>query len=130
MRLLLDAGADPRLTQPNGNNALMFAAGLGWRNGSPAAPSYDQGSEDAAVEAIRLLLDLGLDIDAANTSGETALHAAVAGRGSEAIIRFLVERGASLEATDKKGRTPLDVALGSRRTNAESLAELLKELAN
>ena len=36
MRLLLAAGADPRLTMPNGATALMFAAGLGWRNGSAA----------------------------------------------------------------------------------------------
>ena len=130
MRLLLDAGADPMLTQPNGNNALMFAAGLGWRNGSPAAPSYDQGSEDAAIEAIRLCLELGWDINTVNTSGETALHGAVSGRGSEKIIRFLVEQGASLEERDKRDRTPLDLAVTSRRTNAEALAELLKELAN
>jgi ankyrin repeat protein len=54
----------------------------------------------------------------------------VSGRGSEKIIRFLVEQGASLEARDKRDRTPLDLAVTSRRTNAEALAELLKELAN
>ena len=85
MRLLIDAGADPRLTQPNQTNALMLAAGLGWRDGSPAAPSYDQGSEPDAIEAIKLCLQLGLDINATNTAGQTALHAAIAGRGAESI---------------------------------------------
>ena len=115
MRLLVDAGADPRLTQPNQTNALMLAAGLGWRDGSPAAPSYDQGSEPDAIEAIKLCLQLGLDINATNTAGQTALHAAIAGRGAESIIRFLVDRGADLQAKNKQGRTPLEVALASRR---------------
>jgi ankyrin repeat protein len=130
MRALVAAGADPKLAQPNQNTALMFAAGLGWRDGSPAAPSYDQGSEEAAIQAIRLCLELGFDINATNAAGETPLHAAVAGRGSATIIRFLVQQGASLDALDKRGRTPLDVAKSSRRTNAPELVMLLSEPAN
>ena len=53
----------------------MFAAGLGWRDGSPLAPSYDQGRRRRPSQAIALLLDLGLDINAANDNGDTALHA-------------------------------------------------------
>jgi ankyrin repeat protein len=115
MRLLLAAGADPLLKQPNQTTALMLAAGLGWRDGSPAAPSYDQGSEQEAIEAIALCMEVGIDINAATTNGETALHAAISGRGAEPIVRFLVERGASLEAKNKQGRTPLEVAVASRR---------------
>src|SRR6185436_10832509 len=63
MRMLLAAGADPKLTQVNGVNALMLAAGFGWRDGSPAAPSYDVGSERDAIDAIALCLELGLDIN-------------------------------------------------------------------
>jgi ankyrin repeat protein len=128
MRLLVAAGADPKLMQPNRTNALMLAAGLGWRDGSPAAPSFDQGTEADAVEAIRYCLELGLDINATNSAGETALHAAVSGRGSPAIIRFLVEQGASLDAKDQRGRTPLDVAKASRR-DRDDVVELLTELA-
>ena len=68
MRALVAGGADPKLAMPNGANALLFAAGLGWRNGSPAAPSYDQGSDEEAVEAIRFLLGLGFDIHGTNDS--------------------------------------------------------------
>ena len=57
-----------------------------------------------------LCLDHGADINAANDSGQTALHAAV-GRGDD-LIRFLAARGAQLDIKDKFGRTPLDVALG------------------
>jgi ankyrin repeat protein len=115
MKLLLAAGADPKLTQPNQANALMLAAGMGWRDGSPAAPSYDQGSEKDAIEAIKLCMESGLDINASTNTGETALHAAVSGRGAESIVRFLVEHGADLKARNKQGRTPLEVAVASRK---------------
>ena len=115
MRLLVAAGADPLLKQPNQANALMLAAGLGWRDGSPAAPSYDQGSEQDAIEAIKFCMQAGIDINATTNTGETALHAAISGRGSETIVRFLVENGANLTAKNKQGRTPLEVAVASRR---------------
>jgi len=110
MRTLVAGGADPKLAMPNGSNALWYAAGLGWRNGSPAAPSYDQGSDEEAVEAIRFLQGLGFDIRAANEAGDTALHIAISGRGSEAIIKFLVDQGADPEAKNKRGQTPLSLA--------------------
>ena len=110
VRVLLSAGADPKLTLPNGTTALMLAAGLGWRNGSPLAPSYDQGSDAEAVETLELLLSLGLDLKAANQAGDTALHAAVGGRGSEAIVKFLLERGADPLAANGRQQTPLSIA--------------------
>jgi len=110
MRALVAGGADPKIAMGNGTNALLFAAGLGWRNGSPAAPSYDQGSDEEAVEAIGFLLALGFDIKGTNDTGDTALHAAISGRGSEAIIKFLVEKGADPEAKNKRGQTPMAIA--------------------
>src|SRR5690606_41529067 len=110
MRLLLGAGADPGHAMPNGSTALMYAAGLGWRNGSPLAPSYDQGSDAEAVEALGLLLELGLDVDAQNADGNTALHAAISGRTSEPSIRFLIESGADAGIANGRGQTPLDLA--------------------
>jgi ankyrin repeat protein len=126
MRVLMAFGADPKFTMPNKTTALMYAAGFGWRNGSPAAPSYDQGSEEEAVAAIRLLLEAGLDINATNDGGETALHLAVSGRGSEAIVKALVESGANLEAQNKRGQTP--VAIATSR-NADALAQILRAAA-
>jgi ankyrin repeat protein len=111
MRALVAGGADPKLTMLKTNAAaLLYAAGLGWRNGSPAAPSYDQGTDEEAVEAIRFLLGLGFDIHGTNEAGDTALHAAVSGRGSEAVIAFLVAQGADPEAKNKRGQTPLSLA--------------------
>jgi uncharacterized protein len=106
MRLLLDYGADPYAKAPKVEaSALMFAAGVGWRELSSIAP------EKEALESVRMLWDLGgFDIDAATgTSGQTALHGA-ASRGATSIIQFLVDHGANLTAKDRHGRTPLDGA--------------------
>ncbi|HEX5000828.1 MAG TPA: ankyrin repeat domain-containing protein [Terriglobia bacterium] len=110
MRALVEGGADPGIAMPSGVSALLFAAGQGWRNGSPAAPSYDQGSDEEAVEAIRYLLDLGFDIQSTNDTGDSPLHVAISGRGSEAIIKFLVSQGADIDAKNKRGQTPLALA--------------------
>jgi len=110
MRALAAGGADPKLALPNGTSAMLLAAGLGWRNGSPAAPSYDQGTDEEAVEAIRFLLSLGFDINGTNDAGDTALHAAISGRGSETIIAFLIEKGADPERKNKRNQTPRTLA--------------------
>jgi ankyrin repeat protein len=122
MRALVAGGADPKIAMPNGANALLFAAGLGWRNGSPAAPSYDQGSDEEAVEALRFLLDLGFDVHGTNDAGDTALHVAISGRGSEAIIAFLVSQGANPEIKNKRGQTPLSLATAK----GDAIAKLLQ----
>jgi uncharacterized protein len=124
MQLLLAAGADPKLELPNGSTALTFAAGFGWRNGSALAPSYDQGTEEDAVEAIRLLRSVGLDLHAPNHDGDTPLHAAVGGRKSEKIIRYLLDEGADPTLANAKGVTPL--ALAETRGTPE-IATLLRE---
>jgi ankyrin repeat protein len=129
MRLLLAAGADPTATQPNLANALMLAAGLGWRDGSPAAPAFDQGSEQEAIEAIKICMEAGLDINATTNTGETALHAAISGRASLPIVKFLVENGADLTAKNKQGRTPFQVATASRK-DVSDIVEFLKPLSN
>jgi uncharacterized protein len=129
MRLLLAAGADVKAVMPNKATPLMFAAGLGWRNGSPAAPSYDQGTDEEAVAAIDLLLGAGLDINATTDAGDTPLHLALAGRSSEIIVRALLARGANLNAQNKRGQTPLAAAMASRK-DLSSLVEILKQAEN
>jgi ankyrin repeat protein len=64
--------------------------------------------------AVRLILDLGFDAGMARvrpdgTSGETALHLAVA-HGRRPVAELLIQRGAPLEAKGPGGRTPLAVA--------------------
>ena len=117
MRLLLKYGADPEITQKNHTTALMLAAGFGWRDGNAAIPTRDRGTIKDAIEAMKMCLDGGVDIRAANDAGDTVLHAA-ATRGSDVIIQFLADKGADVRAKNKQGRTPLDAALARRGASA------------
>jgi ankyrin repeat protein len=126
MKVLLAAGADPAGRMPNQATPLMFAAGLGWRDGSPAAPSYDQGSEEEAVAAIDMLIDRGVPINAATEQGDTALHVAATGRGSPVIVKHLIAKGADLNARNKRGLTPLEAAKASRK-DLSALVTILQQ---
>jgi ankyrin repeat protein len=105
IRLLLERGADPKVATKDGNTALMFAAGVGYRD------KNTRGSERDALEAVKIFVDAGLDVPRVNGRGESALHGA-ADRGADTIVQFLVDRGAELNVKTKQGFTPLDVALG------------------
>jgi ankyrin repeat protein len=130
MRLLLDWGADPLAAQANGTTPLIIAAGLGWRDGNMAIPTRDRGTESALIDAIKICLARGADLNAANADGTTALHAAAARAGND-IVKFLAAQGARLDARNKDGLTPLDIALGKhagrggpRRPHPETAAVL------
>ena len=81
---------------------------------------------------MKLCYDLGLDVNAVNSMGLTAVHGA-ANRGSDDIIRFLASKGAKLDVKDKEGRTPMVWAEGvflathPAKPKPSSIA-LLKEL--
>jgi len=105
MRLLLSKGADPKRTTSNGNDALLFAAGVGYRD------KNTKGTEAEALEALKVALDAGLDLKRANSKGETALHGA-AGRGADTIVQFLLDHGAPLNVLNRQKLTPMDYALG------------------
>ena len=127
MKLLLAKGADPKIPTFGGTTALMAAAGVNWVVDQTA----DEGAK-ALLEAVQLCVDLGLDVNAINSMGLTAVHGA-ANRGSDDIIRFLAGKGARLDVKDKEGRTPLTWAEGvflathPARPKPSSIA-LLKEL--
>ena len=77
-----------------------------------AAPdAVVRAAETGHAPAVRLMLDLGFDIEARGDDGGTALHAA-AYSGSADIVRFLLDRGADIEARDTTWDSPpLDWAI-------------------
>jgi uncharacterized protein len=109
MRELLKAGADPFLPNADKSTPLMAAAGLGTSD-----PLEEAGTEDEALEAVKMLLDLGADINAVDSKGDTAMHGAAYGN-FPAIVQLLAERGADVNVwkqPDTEGRTPLFIAEG------------------
>jgi ankyrin repeat protein len=101
MRLLLEYGADPHIPTFGGTTALMAASGINW----VVDQTYDEGPE-ALLETVEFCAELGMDVNAVNSMGLTAVMGA-ANRGSDDIIEFLVDQGARLDIADNEGRTPL-----------------------
>lgn len=126
MRLLLEKGADPTIPTTEGQTALMVAAGVGIF-GVGESP----GTNEEALEAVKVALDLGADVNAVDQAGDTALHGAAL-RGANAIVRLLVERGARLDVKNSFGWTPLTIADGVLYTftvkMAPDTAVLLRDL--
>ena len=114
MRVLLECGADPRITTNNGTTALMAAAGVGiW------APGENPGSHEEALAAVKLVFESGgNDVNAIDKEGETALHGAVYRGGAIPVMQFLIDKGAQLDVVNKKGWTPLTAADGVEYTPA------------
>ena len=130
MRILAEAGADPFATTVDGTTALTLAAGLGKRAATDI--TYYDWNQDNAIEAVQVALDRGIDINAANEWGETALHAATYHAADE-LIQFLVDHGANLDATNWEVQTPLRLAKGhmiccTTYVEHPQIAELLLEL--
>jgi len=126
MKLLLARGADPKIDTVLHVTALQVAAGIGWVEGI----TYEW-SEDQTLEAVKMLLDLGLDPNAQADTGRTALHGA-AHKGRPAVVQVLVDHGAKLDVrdygnTDNRGGKlaihtwePVDYADGLVRVGVQS----------
>lgn len=125
MRVLLQAGADPKVKTDDGVTVLMAAAGIGFRQGT--RPKL----EPEVLEAVKLALDHGGDVHATDVDGFTALHGA-AFRGVNSVAALLLERGARLDARSKAGQTPLDVAndASDARAQPETAAFFRKVMAS
>ena len=88
---------------PEKITGMMVAAGFG--------AERNMRNEEKALEALKLAVDLGGDVNETKEDGRTALHAA-AYMGWNSVIEFLASKGANLDAKDIYGQTPLTVAMG------------------
>jgi ankyrin repeat protein len=98
MKVLLEHGADPKIRTDYGDTALTLAGGIGWVDGV----TYERSPKEN-LEAVRMLLDLGLDPNASNSEGRTALMGAAL-KGRNDVVQLLVDRGAKLETRDRGSR--------------------------
>jgi ankyrin repeat protein len=112
MRLLVELGADPKLPNEDGTTPLMAAAGVGTHS-----PGEDAGAPPEALEAVKLALELGNDVNAVDKNGNTAMHGAAFKQLPE-VVKVLDASGARVDVWNTKnvsGWTPLRIAVGVHR---------------
>jgi ankyrin repeat protein len=137
MKLLAAAGADPKIPMKNGTTPLIAASGFGWAGGSTRrgidlfanfGTAVDPQEEQSTIEAVKILLDMGVNVNSADPKGNTALFGAVS-RGMNSVVRFLVDNGADVNVANRRGQTPLKLtAPGRNGVGLKSTADLLLSL--
>jgi len=118
VQLLLAHGADPHIISRDRETSLMAACGTGFING------YNKQRTPAErLAVVKLLIDLGEDVNAADSYGITPVMVA-ANPGDAAIVQYLIDKGADLAAHDLGKKNdgafrssieplmPLDYAIG------------------
>jgi uncharacterized protein len=108
MRALAVAGADTSLGLEDGRSPLIVAA----QGETTGARTRGGAVEPRVLDAVKLLVELGSDVNAADRAGNTALHVVAARRpGFDTVVQFLADRGARLDVANHRGETPLALAL-------------------
>ena len=139
MRVLADAGADPHVTPEDGTTAVKAAIGLPKgienRRAQTGVSARDAALEErVSLEAARLAIELGVDVNAPDQRGDTPLHDA-ARLGYNTIIQLLTDQGADVNAKNTREQTPLSLAEASQPLTGnyndndhQSTADLLRRL--
>jgi ankyrin repeat protein len=118
VKLLIAHGAHPHIASRDKETTLMAACGTGFINGY-----HRQRSPAERLEVVKLLIELGEDVNAADAYGITPLMVA-ANLGDAAIVQYLIDKGANVAAHDLGKKNdgafgssveplmPLDYAIG------------------
>jgi ankyrin repeat protein len=136
MRILVAGGADPKLNTKDNTTALMAAAGVDFiegqdRYGRRWFQPTTMPLQLAALEAVKLCIELSIDVNATNGNGQAAMHGA-AYMGSNVIAQYLFDHGAKLNVQNKLGQTPYYITQGVYQAGSfiirKETGDLLKKL--
>ena len=112
MKFLLSMGANPHDQSDDGAGSVMFA------------------TRSLDIEAVRLLVELGADVNAVPTNHPTAIHTAIR-FGKNDIVEYLAESNADLKIRDHNNRTPLQEAeFEAPVSTIELMRRLVTEYSN
>uniref|UniRef100_A0A2N9IE88 Uncharacterized protein n=1 Tax=Fagus sylvatica TaxID=28930 RepID=A0A2N9IE88_FAGSY len=116
VKLLLLKGANKDVRNRGGKTAYDVAAEFGHNRlfdalklGDSLCVAARKASFKGKVDAVRALVEKGIDIDGKDEDGYTALHCA-AESGQAEVMELLVKKGADVEARTNKGVTALQIA--------------------
>src|SRR4051794_6732475 len=90
--------------------ALLAASGEGYGEGFAA--NHHHHAPAGMMPAVKYLVEeVGLDVNAKDHDGNTAVHNAAA-RGDNEMILYLVSKGADVKQVNREGKTTVDMANG------------------
>jgi hypothetical protein len=100
VRKLIDEGA-----KTNARHLRLAADGPVW--------GYEETHKNGYIKIVKLLLELGVKVNAKDKDGNTALHIAAVRRGSGYvdILKILINAGANVNTANNKGITPMHRAV-------------------
>ncbi|OQE29983.1 hypothetical protein PENSTE_c002G03182 [Penicillium steckii] len=120
VHILLEHGADVTATNNIGDNALRLCVDI------PSPKSACQGTTEASLVMMKLLLEYGADLNICSTAFDmTPLLNTAAFSDFVAGAQLLIENGAGIEEVDLMDRTPLLNACNTFKTTDGSMARLL-----
>lgn len=142
---LLAEGADPNITTSMGGTALSRAAENGNTKLMEKLLDYEANIDDLSLitaareghlDAVKLLVERGANVNARQRWGQTALMFA-AREGHSSIVSYLLQNGAKVRIRDKNDESALSMALDNenmdivahlRRAGAKAKADNDSEL--
>ncbi len=139
VKLLLDAGADPKVVDHDGGSPIHSATDAATiQTLVDAGADVNCQSEDGKtllhqlvfyeeIEAIKTLIKAEIAINLTDGTGSTALHDAGRYGGPYQIVKLLLAHGASTTEIDNDGNTPLHLLTQCRQTiyNSKDLLDTL-----
>ena len=134
INVLLRAGADPNITDANGNTVLHHTvhsdssteilevlinhgADVNAKNDKNAT-ALIKACNKGNVDVMNVLLRAGADLNIADANGNTVLYHAAEGDNSTEILEILITHGADVNAKNKKNQTTLMITLKTEDIDA------------
>lgn len=115
LNILLGEGANPLVRDEGGVTALQVAMGnsgssLDWRRDRIGNEALDlEDEERRTLELAQILIDEGVDVNAVDNRGRTAIHHAVL-KDFPSVVEYLAMRGANIHLPNDRDLTPLQLA--------------------
>lgn len=92
---------------------LKFVANCNWTSGCDNMQAEE-------IQAIEFLIKNGIDVNAKNSQGTTALMIATKAKNLN-LMKYLVSKGVDVNAKDNNGKTALDMAMDLKQEGSSSI---------
>ena len=108
--------------------AFLFLMPPNYSRVAAGVPAEQARAGQGNLEAVRLMIEVGMPLDRHGVNGDTPLHYA-ASMGHLPVVRLLVEAKAPVDAKQMQGMTPKQLAEDCRRNGWVTKPEMQEIIA-